>query len=496
MSSLLQSPFMEDGIREVVPNVAKVAGSLAASSVIQGRRRVRLVPQSGQNYQVQGAGGANTINFLIQDGQSYADLLSAVLSFEVTVYDTANANGTTISLDDGAFSVFRRALVSVNSTLMDDIDLLPKKVLQELYPTVDQSWYDNVGSWMGLWKMNCGQYGQTTPGATNTRASFVGKYDVGIKQAAFAANVQGSQAGDPPAGRQNKFAIPVCMLSSFFRNEMLYPLRNAGQLYLQINLNDAISACVAYRADANAVSPAFKISNLTMELDFCDLHPSYISMMDEVMEDPSSSGVRWPFDAHLVSAQNMQATAAGQSTEQSVIVSKASQNLRAISVGIQPQTGLSLTSYPKNSTWANGGFSSIQYRIGSLYYPAFASIGEHRAYFDLQNAYGSPASLDKSGVIDTDNYYLTTSPAASIKDGQTQAYADCWLHAYCFDRLKHARLDGVDLDGVNTLTTSGSQIVVQLNTGSALAGVAPVMTAVLRFTRVLEVKGGATRVIG
>lgn len=64
MSSLLQSPFMEDGIREVVPNVAKVAGALAASSVIQGRRRVRLVPQSGQNYQVQGAGGANTINFL------------------------------------------------------------------------------------------------------------------------------------------------------------------------------------------------------------------------------------------------------------------------------------------------------------------------------------------------------------------------------------------------------------------------------------------------
>lgn len=495
MSSLLQSPFMEDGIREVVPNVAKVAGSLAASSVIQGRRRVRLVPQSGQNYQVQGAGGANTINFLIQDGQSYADLLSAVLSFEVTVYDTANANGTTISLDDGAFSVFRRALVSVNSTLMDDIDLLPKKVLQELYPTVDQSWYDNVGSWMGLWKMNCGQYGQSAPGAASTPAGFVGKYDVGIKQAAFAANVQGTQAGDAPAGGQNKFAIPVCMLSSFFRNEMLYPLRNAGQLYLQINLNDAISACVAYRADANAVAPAFKISNLTMEMDFVDLHPSYISMMDEVMEDPSSSGVRWPFDAHLVSAQNMQAGAGPQS----VIVSKASQNLRAISVGIQPQAGLSLTTYPKNSTWANGGFTDIQYRIGSLYYPAFTSIGEHRAYFDLQNAYGSPASLDKSGVIDTDNYYLTTAPATSIKAGQSQAFADCWLHAYCFDRLKHARLDGVDLDGVNTLTTSGSQIVVQLNRSGA-AGVAaiaaPVMTAVLRFTRVLEVKGGATRVIG
>jgi hypothetical protein len=435
---------MEDGIREVVPNVAKVAGALAASSVIQGRRRVRLVPQSGQNYQVTGSGGANTVNFLIQDGQSYADLLSAVLSFEVVAYDTANAASSTVSLDDGAFSVFRRALVSVNSTLMDDIDLLPKKVLQELYPTVDQSWYDNVGSWMGLWKMNTGEYGQEAPAAAGDAATFVGKYDVGQKFTNFASYVQGTQAGDAPAAGRNKFAVPVCMLSSFFRNEMLYPLRNAGQLYLQLNLNDAISACIASQgAAANTPVPAFKVLNLTMEMDFVDLHPSYISMMDEIMEDPASGGVRWPFDAHLASAQNMQSGAGPQS----VIVSKASQNLRSISVGIQPQSGLSLVTFPKNSTWANGGFTDIQTRIGSLYFPAFTSIGEHRAYFDLQNAYGSPASLDKSGVIDTLNYYLTTASGTAITDGRTQAYADCWLWAYCFDRLKHARLDGVDLDG-------------------------------------------------
>ena len=41
---------MADSIQEVVPDVVKVAGRMAASSVITGRRRVRLVPQSGQNY--------------------------------------------------------------------------------------------------------------------------------------------------------------------------------------------------------------------------------------------------------------------------------------------------------------------------------------------------------------------------------------------------------------------------------------------------------------
>ena len=77
MSSALSSPFMSEHIAEVVPDVAKVAGKLAQSSVITGRRRVRLVPQSGQNY---GSGNsAGVVNILIQDGQAYADLLSAVV---------------------------------------------------------------------------------------------------------------------------------------------------------------------------------------------------------------------------------------------------------------------------------------------------------------------------------------------------------------------------------------------------------------------------------
>jgi hypothetical protein len=71
--------------------------------------------------------------------------------------------------------------------------------------------------------------------------------------------------------------------------------------------------------------------------------------------------------------------------------------------------------------------------------------------------------------------------------------ADCWTHAYCFDKLKRAKLEGVDLDGVNTLTSSGSQIVVQLN---ANVPANQVLHAIVRFTRVLQVANGSTRVIG
>lgn len=538
MSNLLQSPFMEDSIQEVVPEVAKVAGKLSASSVLTARRRVRIVPQSGQNYTVGASGGANTVNILIQDGQSYADLLSAVLSFEVETWGgSAPGAGQWVSLDDGAYSVFRRALVSVNSTLMDDIDFLAKKVNAEAYATVSQDWYNSVGSMVGLWKASTTVYGTNS---TASGATFIDKYDVADKQAIYAPTTQIGSNGVSTDGKKNKFFVPVSMLSSFFRNEMLFPLRNAGQLYLQLNLCSALEACVC--ANVGETNPNFRIKNLTLEMDFVDLHPTYVAMMDEIMERPGDDGVRWAFDAHLVSAQNLQGGASGNG-QQSVIISKASQNLRSIQVITQSQTGLSNPAYPKQSTFANPGIVDIQTRIGSLYFPAFTSIGEHRCFSDLQNAFGSPASLDKSGVCDLQNYYnATTVPtASSATAGQPytantpvlsqyfvnattpnpyaggiatlipsatsapptpsvyQRFSDMFMWAYCFDKLKHAVLRGIDLDGINTLTSSGSQIVVQMNAnvGRAFsAGEGAVLTGIVRFTRVLEIKGGATRVIG
>lgn len=525
---------MEDSIQEVVPDVAKVAGKLSASSVLTARRRVRIVPQSGQNYTVGASGGANTVNILIQDGQSYADLLSAVLSFEVETYSATAPNTDVIALDDGAYSVFRRALVSVNSTLMDDVDFVAKKANAELYATVAQDWYDNVGSMVGLWKHSTTVYasadsqvafGLNNPvSATATGNVMYDKYNIAKKLVQHAYNTQVVAGGASSAsGQKNKFYVPVCLLSSFFRNEMLFPLRNAGQLYLQLNLASALEACVAGSSATSA--PAYRIKNLTLEMDFVDLHPTYVAMMDEIMEKPGDDGVRWAFDAHLVSAQNLQGGASGNG-QQSVIISKASQNLRAIHTILQSQTGLSNPAYPKQSTFANPGFVDIQTRIGSLYFPAFTSIGEHRAFADLQNAYGSPASLDKMGICDLQNYYTAsttangaTQPTLSTNapywgglQGTTigssggagagasyQALSDCFMWAYCFDKLKHAVLRGIDLDGINTLTSSGSQIVVQLNAnvGNALtSGEGAVLTGIVRFTRVLEIKGGATRVIG
>ena len=90
--------------------------------------------------------------------------------------------------------------------------------------------------------------------------------------------------------------------------------------------------------------------------------------------------------------------------------------------------------------------------------------------------------------------FAAIAPTISI-EVFNPAFSDKWLHAYWLGLLKHVRLDQIDdLDGINTLTASGSQIIVQLSANpSQIAGFgAPVITAVLHYTRVLEIKGDAT----
>jgi hypothetical protein len=525
MSSALSSPFQNDHIAEVVPDYAKVAGKLSQSSVITGRRRVRLVPQSGQNY---GSGNsAGVVNILIQDGQAYADLLSATLSFNLTTtagVAPAGTLATSVVLDDGAWSAFRRCLVSVNSTLMDDTDFVAKKCNAEIYATASQDWYNGVGSFCGLWKYNTTALG-FTPASTDT---LISKYNVGARIPLQSLKVQSLATGAsglyPTQTGQNKFSIPVSLLSSFFRNDVLFPARNAGQLYLQLNIANALEAlyCGSSQTPANC---GFNITNLTLELDYVDLHPTYLAMMDDIIEAPAGSGVQWKFDAHMSATQSLSASvpaiavvgttanAGGGGGQQSIIVSKASQNMRSLQVIVQPTAGLSAGTWLPQSTFANPGFVDIQYRIGSLYFPAFTAVGEQRAFFDLQNAFGSPESVDKAGLVDCLNYYLTSWTAGAITTNNNGTpmgtanntasavpstnlkaqWADMWSYAYCFDRLKHATLQGIDLDGINTLTSAGSQMVVQINCNPVETSQ---MTAFVRFTRVLRLAGGSTQVVG
>jgi hypothetical protein len=497
MASALTSPYKDDTLAEVVPNVAKIAGKLAQSSVITDRRRVRIVPQSGQTYSL-GAGGTGTVNFLIQDGQAYADLQTANISFSVTIQGAAS---NTAILDDGAWSVFRRALVSVNSTQADDIDRVAVRANQEIYSTCSQSWYDGPGSLMGLWKH--GINGIATAVASNP----VGKDVVASKYNPLVKALTEVSASQNAAAATTRYSFPVSLLSHFFRSEMLYPCRNAGQLYLQLQLASAAEAAFSFVSASGvaAAAPTVTISDVTLEMDYVTLHPSYLEMMDKLMAGTMEDGVMWAYDAHTVGSGILSAAAG----DQSVVYTKASQNLRALHVVAQPQVAGSATgAFGNQSTFCNPGCVNIQTRAGSLYFPAFQSIGNARMAMDLFESFGSPAAVDKASIVDNNNYNAYSEPAAAAltaastvnTDGvlaaglNQRANSDAWSWGYCYDRLKRAKLEGADLDGINTLSTSGSQIVVQIGTGTLPS--AAVLTGILRYTRILKLHGGSTQILG
>jgi hypothetical protein len=96
-----QAPFQRDAISEVVPRALELS-SLSKSSLLTGRRRIRVIPQTGQTYGAStgtdlGSGLPTLANILLQDSAGLLDMQSVVLSMNVQVATkTLNASGNAI----------------------------------------------------------------------------------------------------------------------------------------------------------------------------------------------------------------------------------------------------------------------------------------------------------------------------------------------------------------------------------------------------------------
>ena len=82
MSQALNANFMGLPIEEVVPDSAAVKG-VSRSSLLTGRRRIRIQPQTGTS-----ASANSIIQFVLADSSSLVDLNSAVLQYTITTTGT------------------------------------------------------------------------------------------------------------------------------------------------------------------------------------------------------------------------------------------------------------------------------------------------------------------------------------------------------------------------------------------------------------------------
>lgn len=284
---------------------------------------------------------------------------------------------------------------------------------------------------------------------------------LGLNLAADAAWVPNASGTGP------KFSIPLGLLSHLFRQEQLFPLRNAGQLIIQVQFADALECCYAgflrpsarHAGGTNTlvdytswqqpgdVAIGYRIDNLELECDIVTAIPEYTSILDSICSRPADKGLAIAFDSHLSSLQQVtgtaesvygQAAGGGSAQTFTLIASKGSENVRSFHWTFSPLAGIRSPFYLQNSTFPAYNLKQWQIRVGSVYYPAFPSQGLSKNYMELLSSVNAPMpSVGQASLINYDmfrqstpsyQWYLATPPGlpaptpAVLGSGTLEAY--------------------------------------------------------------------------
>lgn len=511
MASSLYTASAGFPIEEAVPLAMEVSG-VKKASVLQGRRNIKFQPQTGTN-----AGPGSIVQFLLSDSTGLIDCNSALLSFTYSVSCEAG-NGSTLVMDEGP-AMIRRAQTSINGQLLEDVDNCHRAFNAELASSATLDFYQTEGSFLNLWKFNPDMVGNAVPYVSNagppTSVSGAARrtQDIVSTLPEVSFSQRGAQTGAVGANGGIQVAIPLGLLMPSWRSEKYWPLRNMGELVLSFTMAQALEALWQNAAVANpATTPTYQISDLALTLDVCIPHPMYASLLDRVVQEQGEAGLVIPVDTRIVSQG--QSIAAGNA-ESSVIVSRATNNLRRVVVLNQPTAGLQSASFPSVSCFGDHGFQSIQWRCGSLYYPSQPINSHARAAMATYSAYGQPAQVGKNGIFNFRNFTQTTAsggatvtatvptlpagtlngtqdPSVAGTDTARDLYADKKILAYCFDSYKGTS-DPLDFDGLSVLGNAGSQISVQLRVNPAEA-ITP--TVILDATKYIQLKNGTLDIKG
>ena len=244
-----------------------------------------------------------------------------------------------------------------------------------------------------------------------------------------------------------KFSIPLGLLSHLFRQEQLFPLRNAGQLIMQIQFADPQECCFAAPAVSNAPGlgvsgcslsgkssasppiPAFgvptatyTVTNLELECDIVTAIPEYTAILDSICSRPADKGLAIAFDSHLSSLQQVTSAAAatpgaalgnGSLQSYTLIASKGSENVRSFHFTLSPTAGLRSFEYLQNSTFPAYDMQQWQMRIGSVYYPAFPSQGLSKNYMEMLSSVNAPMPSVGQAAIVNYNMFRTSTPSVA-----------------------------------------------------------------------------------
>lgn len=483
------SPF-----NEVVPDAARITG-LARSSILTQRRRCRVTPQSGPTYGSAGANGGNSqIQFLIADQGGLIDPRSIVLNYTIT------ATGTTPCPDDG--HPFTTVQVLMNGQLMDNIQNAMKLTNIEMKLGGSRSYYTSAGSMQGFELLNP-DLTSVVPTTTFSVASAPGwgyvannTADLAVRAKRAASNMFGGYTGEPRS-------IPLGLMSGVGRMKQYLPIALLGELSLVLITGSAGEVMFQPNSSADA---DYSLANVSLEYDVVVPDARYMQLLQKIASDPSDAGINLPYESSVVTAGGVINSAAASTTslsENTVIVSRATNHLLRAHIVQIPTLGLTALSYPSQSCFSHAGTWSVQWRIGSQVYPQIAAQNDASMFNTALLAYGS-CEQENGSVINRALWGNSTSCAtagtaavfetAQVASGGTvrYAYADSFIPSYGFQTVKGASV-AETVDGVSLAGASGSQLINTIVSMPQASYTPFVALVALRFVRA---SGGGVQIIG
>lgn len=477
---------------EVVPASAQF-GAPERSSILTSRRRMRIPPQTQQNVGTAGAGaGGQQIQFLIADQGGMLDLRSVVLNYTIQV-----SGASTPCADDG--HPFSTLQLQLNGQLLENIQNAAKLCNVEVALGGSKSYYETAGSLQGFELLNpdldtpfTTPTGAYVPGSLNSYGFVAGNQpSIAARQARASAPVFNNIAGESRS-------LPLGLMCGLGRMATYLPISLLGELGLMLQTGSASEMLFSTSATAGA---DYSLSNLSIEYDIVTPDQRYFSVLQRIANE-DGAGLVMPYESSIVTT-SASITASATPTENSLVVSRATNNLLRSSVVFIPTAAVTQLGYPSQSCFGHAGIISAQWRIGSLPYPSVACTGDAALFNMSMSAYGS-VMQENGTIINRVLWGNSTNPgtagtpavfetADAASGGTTKfCYADKCIASYGFQTIKGGS-EGLAVDGVNVAGASGSQVILSIIQAPGVAYQPFVILTALKF---IVAKQGGVNVVG
>jgi hypothetical protein len=457
---------------ELIPTAVSADNSVVAVSTITRRSRQRLIPISGNSYNVSlNSGAGQMISFNLASSSQFVDPASAYIGFTCTV----STSGSSV-LENGALSIFNRAMLKVAGVLAEDIVGANYKVDVDLITECPRDLYDsNVSALAGHWKYdNINGVGAITA----TSGYGIGSFS-DVKTNLLDGVIPTINSAEGTGVRT--YYIPLSHFFGLFSQERYIPLFCTGALEVDLQLNTVGNAMFDGTTAADALGYSLTNVNLYYDAVECirEVNQSYISAMQ------SSEGLIMPYQTTTTINRSYQGVNAAANSV-SLVLNLATPFLRGIKLAQVSGTDSQGAGVPKHC-YPRVGVNSVYYTLGSDNYPAYAK--NLTAVDSLNNTIAGFSGFSKTdGTLLRYDAYMRDAVATGTAN-LVQTFVPCFN--FCKNRGAV-----IDMDGVN-MSAVGSTLAVYLDGTTAInwSSKSILVYAFLEYMRFLKLGNGAVSVM-